>query len=63
MYQSIEEYSKDMISIQEVCDLLHISKNAIYVRIKKKGFPKRISRGYFSRREILEWLEKENVRE
>lgn len=63
MYQSIEEYSKDLISVKEVCELLHIGVNGLQYRIKKQGFPKRKVKGYFSRREILEWLEKENVRE
>ena len=60
MYNSIEEYSKDLISVKEVCELLHISVNGLAYRIKKQGFPKRKEQGYLSRTEILKWIEEKN---
>lgn len=57
MYDSLEKFSEDLITTKEVCALLHISRAGLYYRIRKCSFPKQVTTQYFSRTEILKWLE------
>lgn len=49
---------KDMLSIQETAELLHLSVSTIYGKVSRREIPfmKRGKRLYFSKSELLEYL-------
>lgn len=60
-----KEKEKEYLSIDEIVELLHLSKSTIYKMTSQKEIPhmKLGSRLYFSKEKILEWLKEHEIRE
>ncbi len=57
--EPIQSNASDLVTIQEAADLLHLSVPTCYTKVSKRELPhtKKGGRLYFSRQELLKWLQ------